>query len=444
MGRVHAINPGKPLAGPVIYWMSRDQRVDDHWGLLYSQKLALEARQPLAVVYCLAPRFLDATFRSYRFLLEGLCGLSSRFQELGIPFFVLSGEPANCLPRFAFTVRAGCLVADFDPLKIKQQWIASISHQVRVPFFEVDSHNIVPCRKTSGKQESSARTIRPKILNQLRAYLTEYPLLERHPYRWTGPRPQINRPELENSLAVDRNVIFETPFEPGQESGKAGLEKFITERLKRYDQQAPDPLAGACSDLSPYLHFGQISVQRVAIETLKAKTPPAAKTAFLEELIIRRELADNFCFYNSHYDALDGAPQWALRSLQKHCKDKRPYLYPPEQFERARTHDPLWNAAQLQMARTGKMHGYMRMYWAKKILEWSEDPRQAVHCAIHLNDRYELDGRDPNGYAGILWAIAGLHDRPWPERPVFGQIRYMNDAGCARKFDVKAYIKKYG
>jgi deoxyribodipyrimidine photo-lyase len=165
--------------------------------------------------------------------------------------------------------------------------------------------------------------------------------------------------------------------------------------------------------------------------------------AFLEELIVRRELSDNFCFYNSSYDSVDGFHEWAKKTHKIHATDPRPYLYSLDQFENAGTHDPYWNAAQRQMVRTGKMHGYMRMYWAKKILEWSPSPRKALEIAIKLNDRYELDGRDPNGYTGIAWSIGGVHDRAWGERPVFGKVRYMNEAGLRRKFNLETYLAMY-
>jgi deoxyribodipyrimidine photo-lyase len=211
-----------------------------------------------------------------------------------------------------------------------------------------------------------------------------------------------------------------------------------------------NPTRDAQSNLSPYLHFGQISAQRVALEVLKyLSLPPFARegteggishAAFLEELIIRRELSDNFCFYNRDYDNFEGFPDWAKKTLNKHRKDRRDYIYTVKQFEHAKTHDDLWNAAQMEMAKRGKMHGYMRMYWAKKILEWTESPEKAMEVAIYLNDQYELDGRDPNGYAGIAWSIGGVHDRAWNERPIFGKIRYMSYNGCKAKFDIKQYI----
>ena len=218
------------------------------------------------------------------------------------------------------------------------------------------------------------------------------------------------------------------------------LGHFLEHKLVGYERDRNDPNIDGQSGLSPYLHFGQISAQRVALEVLKGMKDAGA---FLEELIVRKELSDNYCYYNQHYDDMQGFPAWAIKSLAEHEKDRREYLYTQQELEKARTHDDLWNAAQNEMLQTGKMHGYMRMYWAKKILEWTESPAAALRAAIYLNDRYELDGRDANGYAGIAWSLGGLHDRAWKERAIFGKVRYMSYKGAKSKFDVQSYIKKY-
>jgi deoxyribodipyrimidine photo-lyase len=218
------------------------------------------------------------------------------------------------------------------------------------------------------------------------------------------------------------------------------LRHFLENKLTGYEKDRNDPNIDGQSGLSPYLHFGQVSAQRVALEVLRSRKDAGA---FFEELIVRRELSDNYCYYNPHYDDMQGFPAWGILSLHEHEKDRREYLYTLQELENARTHDDLWNAAQQEMVRTGKMHGYMRMYWAKKILEWTGSPAAAQTAAIYLNDRYELDGRDPNGYTGIAWSQGGLHDRAWKERAIFGKVRYMNFNGARRKFDVQAYIKKW-
>jgi deoxyribodipyrimidine photo-lyase len=232
-------------------------------------------------------------------------------------------------------------------------------------------------------------------------------------------------------------------FIPGETGANKILKDFIEVKLNHYAENRNDPNKKALSNLSPYLHFGHISAQRIALMLNDFKEADVSVSSFLEELIVRKELADNFCYYNSNYDNFNGFHDWARTSLNEHRGDKREYLYTINEFEQAETHDELWNAAQMEMIVGGKMHGYMRMYWAKKILEWTESPEQAMEIGIYLNDKYELDGRDPNGYAGLAWSIGGVHDRAWTERPVFGKIRYMNYNGCKRKFDVKKYIAMY-
>jgi deoxyribodipyrimidine photo-lyase len=243
-------------------------------------------------------------------------------------------------------------------------------------------------------------------------------------------------------LKVNTSVPVVDWIEPGQKAARKMLRHFIKQKLNAYEAQRNDPNLDALSILSPFLHFGQISAQRVALEVQKADIPEDDKAAFLEESIVRRELADNYCYYNEKYDNFRGFPDWARKSLDEHRKDKREYKYTLMQFEGGLTHDGLWNAAQMEMVKTGKMHGYMRMYWAKKILEWTKTPEEAQKIAIILNDKYELDGRDPNGYTGIAWSIGGVHDRAWFTRPVFGKVRYMSSGGARSKFDVDAYIDK--
>ena len=221
------------------------------------------------------------------------------------------------------------------------------------------------------------------------------------------------------------------------------MDDFLAKKLDSYLTLRNDPTKDGVSDLSPYLHFGQISAQRVVLEVEKSKADPESKKAFLDEILVWKEIADNFCYYNPLYDSFESFPNWVKESLNAHRHDRREYLYTLEEFEAGKTHDPLWNASQMELLSRGKMHGYMRMYWAKKILEWSESPEKALEIAIYLNDRYELDGRDPNGYAGIAWSIGGVHDRAWKERKIIGKLRYMSYEGCKRKFNVNAYISKY-
>ncbi len=441
--RISLLNNILVSAGPVVYWMSRDQRVADNWALTHAQNLALERQAPLIVVFALAPAFLGATIRQYGFMLRGLAQVAQRLERLNIPFVLLQGDPPAEVSRFVRQNAVGALVTDFDPLRIKRTWRDKVAADAGVACIEVDAHNIVPCRIASPKPEFGAYTIRPKINRLLPDFLTDIPQPVPHPYtRDNPPQPAFDKVDaielLVDSLPVDRSVP-ETAVSPGEASAHSYLHDFITNCLSRYGDLRNDPNANGQSGLSPWLHFGQLSAQRVALESARASGGNASGASFLEELIIRRELSDNFCWYNLNYDRVEGFPEWSLKTIAQHRHDRREYLYSAEQFENAATHDRLWNAAQMEMVSSGRMHGYLRMYWAKKILEWTESPEAALETAIYLNDRYQLDGRDPNGYAGIAWSIGGVHDRAWGERPVFGKIRYMNDKGCRRKFDVDRY-----
>jgi deoxyribodipyrimidine photo-lyase len=250
-------------------------------------------------------------------------------------------------------------------------------------------------------------------------------------------------PDSDPANAFSKQKCFENSFDSGEEAANEMLEIFLSQKLDSYAALKNDPTKDGISNLSPYLHFGQISAQKVALEVEKKNANLESKDAFLDEILVRKELADNFCYYNPLYDSFDGFPEWAKKTLNLHRADPRKFVYTLGEFENGETHDPLWNASQLELLSKGKMHGYMRMYWAKKILEWSESPEKALETAIYLNDKYEFDGRDPNGYVGIAWSIGGVHDRAWKEREIFGKLRYMSYEGCKRKFDVDTYIEKY-
>jgi deoxyribodipyrimidine photo-lyase len=441
--RINILNDLPLHPGPVIYWMSRDQRIRDNWALVFAQQQALELKTPLVIAFCLVPEFLDATERQYDFMLKGLEELGKKSAKLNIPFILLTGKPANEVPRLVKALAAGMLVTDFSPLRINRHWKSEIQSRVGIRFCEIDAHNIVPCRIASQKQEFGAYTVRPKIHRLLNDYLTGIPSVRKHPYTIPKSFPKIDWTRIRKALKVDTSVGSVGWIRPGEDAAHRMLGLFIDERLGEYNERRNDPNAGGVSDLSPYLHFGQISAQYAALEVRRSRKSKSSRDAFLEELIVRRELSDNFCYYNETYDMFEGFPAWARQTLNMHRNDTRDNVYSVETFEAAQTHDPLWNAAQNEMRITGKMHGYMRMYWAKKILEWTPSPEEALAIAIYLNDRYELDGRDPNGYTGIAWSIGGVHDRAWGERPVFGKIRYMSFEGCKRKFDVDMYVRKW-
>jgi len=440
--RIRPLKDARPAGGPVLYWMSRDRRTADNWALLFAAELAVRWERPFGVVFALAPAFLGACLRQYAFMLAGLREVERELHRRHVPFRLLVGDPGREVARLARDEDAAAVVCDFDPLRIKQAWQRTVARAAPGPVYEVDAHNVVPCREASDKQEYAAYTIRPKIHRLLDTFLVPYP----KPNFDAKPAFRIRNTDwsgVEDRLRVDHTVGPVDDPRAGTQAGMQRLAAFLEGGLQRYDSRSNDPTADAQSGLSPYLHFGQLSAQTVALQVRAAQTDPADRDAFLEQLIVRRELSDNFCLHNPDYDTPRSAPAWAAATLEEHAGDRRPYLYDRATLEAARTHDPLWNAAQAEMVSRGTMHGYLRMYWAKKILEWTRTAAEAHETALALNDRYELDGRDPNGYVGVAWSIGGVHDRPWKERPVFGKIRFMSDAGCRRKFDTDAYIARW-
>lgn len=430
----------KTSQGPIFYWMSRDQRMKDNWALLFTEELAHKHNQNFGVIFCLQPEFLEAGLRQYDFMLKGLQELEKDLHSKNIPFFLLLGSPEVEIPKFVKDHKVSALVTDFSPLKISRAWKNAVNKKIRIPFYEVDAHNVIPAWVVSPKQEYAAYTIRPKVHKLLSEYLTDFPKIKGNKNFSLKNKP-IDWQKIVKNLKVDKQVEPVSWITAGEKAAHKALKKFISTGLKNYDSDRNDPSLEAQSNLSPYLHFGQISAQRIAFE-VSALPHSASQEAFLEELIVRRELAENFCYHNPHYDSVKGFPAWATKTLSTHAHDQREYLYSKKQLEEAKTHDELWNAAQMEMVKTGKMHGYMRMYWAKKILEWTKSPDEAMKIAIYLNDKYELDGRDPNGYTGIAWSIGGVHDRPWFNRNVFGQVRYMSASGLKSKFNTKAYLNK--
>lgn len=436
--RIHAMNAMPHSVGPVVYWMQRDQRVDDNWALLFAREQAVAMNQPFAVLFCLVSHFINASAPHFTFMREGLLEVEGRLREKNIPFFVLDGTADQVLPGFLHANNAALLVTDFNPLRIVVEWKRSLLKELHIPVFEVDAHNILPCRVISPKAEFSAMHLRNRIQKQLSEFLTDIP--ELLPMKGENLRHDwITAHQLDLQGTPRSKSVF--GYQPGASAAMRHLERFLRTGIESYDTSRNDPNLDGQSGLSPYLHFGQLSPQRVALKVQKRGGAQRARAAFLEELIVRRELADNFCHYNPNYDSTAGFHPWAKATLDAHRGDHRQYLYGFSQFRDGETHDPLWNAAQRELVVEGKMHGFMRMYWAKKILEWSTSPEEAMEIAIALNDGFSLDGRDPNGYAGIAWSIGGVHDRAWGERAVFGKIRYMNYQGCTRKFDVSKYIR---
>jgi deoxyribodipyrimidine photo-lyase len=451
----------------VIYWMSRDQRVQENHAMLYAQGLAKDKGLQLKVCFNLwnTPDHDTGTIRAWGFMLKGLQEVEEKCRSLNIPFHMLIGDVSTNVPEFARTSNAACLVTDFSPLRhsllnannVASALDAPLSSSSssdksstttvkRIPVVQVDAHNVVPVWEASPKLEYAARTMRPKITAKLPMYLKEFPELmsgfDQDQTALVGCKP-VDWKAVWASLDVDTSVKEVTWCLPGYREGMKTFESFVSERLKLFAEKRNDPNVNASSNLSPYIHYGHISVQHIVKEIKRRKLGGASVDSFVEEVVVRKELSDNFCFYNQNYDSLTCCSQWAQDSLALHTADKREWVYTRSQLEEAKTHDDLWNAAQIQLRLEGKMHGFLRMYWAKKILEWTDTPERALKDAIYLNDRFSLDGRDPNGFVGVLWSIGGIHDMGWTERPIFGKIRFMNYAGCKRKFNIPQFVAKY-
>jgi deoxyribodipyrimidine photo-lyase len=426
----------------VVYWMQRAQRAFDNPALETAIAAANALGKPVVVYCALVAGAVRANLRHYQFMVEGLRDVAHDLARRGIAF-VMRRFPDHDFLRFCDDVRPAVVIGDENPLRGAERSKRRIARELRVPFWTVDADVMVPSRLLQ-KEQYAARTIRPRIHAQLPNFCSVRHQVPRH--AWDKRRRlQTLPPDLDllAGFPVDRSVSPVSTFRGGSHAARHALRRFVAERLNGYAQHRNHPERDATSQLSPYLHFGHIGPHTIASAVRDADAPARDRDAFLEELIVRRELAVNFVRYNSAYDRLSSAEPWARRTLAVHRADARSHRYTPQQLEQAETHDPLWNAAQWQMVCTGWMHGYLRMYWAKKILEWSESPEAAYEIAVCLNDRYELDGRDPNGYAGIAWAIAGKHDRAWgPERPIYGTVRYMSYTSTSRKFDSKAYVRR--
>lgn len=438
--RVRPLNNNTHQKGTVVYWMSRDQRVHDNWALIYAQQLAQKHNTTFSVCFCLRKEFDCATERLVDFMIKGLEEVSQTLTEKQIPFHFIIGEPTDEIPRFIKEQKVGAMIGDFSPLRYNRAWKKNIAEKISIPFYEVDAHNIVPVWEASTKQEFGAYTIRPKIGRLLPEFLEEFPEIKKQETK--QEMPTIDWIKTYDLISVNHSVPKVDWIISGEKQAQQALQRFIANTLQHYATDRNDPNKDAQSNLSPYIHFGHISSQRIALKIQSVNGHTAAKDAYLEELIIRKELSDNYCYYNHNYDSPKGFPDWAIKTLSEHKGDTREYVYTLAEFEQAKTHDPLWNAAQQEMIKKGKMHGYMRMYWAKKIFEWSATVETAQKHAIYLNDKYFLDGRDPNGYTGIAWSMGGVHDRAWFERTIFGKIRYMNYNGAKSKFNIDGYIKR--
>ena len=427
----------------VVYWMQRAQRGIDNPALDVAVDAANALQKPVVVFFAPVPLYPNANLRHYRFLAEGIPDIATALTQRNIGF-VLRRFPEHSLLRFCDEVKASLVIGDENPLREPEAWRSAAAKRLKVPFWTVDADVIVPTRLLE-KAQYAAHILRRRLQPHLKKFL----IPSRNPVAhaaWKKPRGMASREpdfDITRGWKLDRSVAPVTGWRGGTEEAFCVLREFIEHRLGGYGSGRNKPEVDHTSRLSPYLHFGHLSSITVALAVKKSHAPTADKVAFLDQLITWRELAVNLVRFNSDYDNFECAEPWAHRTLAKHANDDRPVLYTERQLEQAETHDQLWNAAQMQMVSTGWMHNYVRMYWAKKILEWSRSPAEAYRIAVRLTDKYELDGRDPNGYAGIAWAIVGKFDRPWFERPIFGQVRYMSGQSTGRKFNSKEYIRQY-
>ncbi|MGB8478212.1 MAG: deoxyribodipyrimidine photo-lyase [Acidobacteriaceae bacterium] len=429
----------------VVYWMQRAQRGLNNAAVDCAVNIANELGLPLLVYFSAISNFPNANLRHYVFLNQGLPDIEADLAERNISFIVRR-HPENSLDKFLEEVNAAILIGDENPCREPERWRRVIAKRIRIPFWTVDADVVVPS-KLFAKAQYGAYVLRPKLYRELPNYL--------HPLKNPNAQHTWARPKNFESFPVDHDITagwkkFDRTVGPvegfigGSHAARKRLQFFVQHLLADYDKQRNQPTVDGSSRLSPYLHFGHIGPTEIALAVDAAAKKNAslkeARDSFFNELLVWRELAVNFVKYTPNYDSAECAEPWARQSLADHARDHREWNYTFAQLERGETHDELWNASQLQMVHFGWMHNYMRMYWGKKILEWSRDPATAFAHAVALNDKYQLDGRDPSGYAGIAWAIVGKFDRPWFDRPIFGKVRYMSAASTGKKFDSQGYI----
>jgi deoxyribodipyrimidine photo-lyase len=442
--RVTVRRTGSPDSGGacVVYWMQRAQRGIDNAALDVAVEAANALHKPVVVFLAPVPFYPNANLRHYRFLAEGIRDIAQALFKRNIGF-LLRRFPEHSLLHFCEEVKAALVVGDENPMHEPEAWRRAAAKKLKVPLWTVDADVIVPA-KLLEKAQYASHIIRPRLQAHLKTFL----IPAKNPRALVGWNKPAGLASLDPGFDItqdwqlDRSVSPVSGWRGGTTEAHRLLEEFIQHKLHGYGTKRNKPEIDHTSRLSPYLHFGHVSPITVTLAVEKSDAPKADKEAFLNQIIPWRELAVNLVRFNPDYDSFECGEPWAHRTLAKHAADPRPVRYSEKQLEHAETHDQLWNAAQMQMVSTGWMHNYVRMYWAKKILEWTRSPAEAHRIAVLLNDKYELDGRDPNGYAGIAWAIVGKFDRPWFERPIFGQIRYMSGESTGRKFDSKKYIRQ--
>jgi deoxyribodipyrimidine photo-lyase len=437
--------PPRADAKCVVYWMQRAMRIHENSALDVAIDVANLLGLPVVVFFAVIPNYPNANLRHYHFMQQGLRDVEEDAKERGVGF-VLRRYPDNSLERFLEEVSAAMLVGDENPCREPERWRKVLARRLTLPYWSVDADVVVPSA-VLGRDYFLLQHMRPHLRRALPKFLVA-PKNPKPQHTWIQPK-SLSVESLAGDITagfkdLDRTIKPVDTFTGGTHAALKSLKHFVAHGLADYVDKRNHPEVKGTSRLSPYLHFGNIGPATIALAVEKAlaegRIDQAARDRFLDQVIAWRELSVLFVKYNDNYDNWESAEPWAHKTLVEHAGDQRAFRYTFGQLERAETHDELWNAAQREMTRNGWMHNYMRMYWAKMILEWAPDPARAYEWAVILNDRYELDGRDPNGYAGIAWAIVGKHDRPWFNRPVFGLVRPMSGASTSKKFDAKAYI----
>jgi len=447
--RVTVRRGGVPAKGGkcVVYWMQRAQRGRDNHALDKAVACANALGLSCVAYFAGIKDFPHANLRHYAFLNQGLADIEEDCAERGVGF-AMRRWPDEDHEKFFADVNAAMIVGDENPTRVPEQWRVDLAERLTIPFWTVDADVVVPS-KLLLKAQFSAGVARPRLYAGLREFLQPYENPKAQ-VEWKMPRG-LHREDVRADITrgwpeFDRSVKPVEAWRGGHHAAKKRLQKFCAEMLEGYDGDRNRPEVDGTSKMSPWLHFGHIGPVTIALAVdAAAKKNPKLKEArdnYFNELIVWRELAVNFVRYQPQYDSPDCADNWAKATIAEHDRDERERLYKLPVLEEARTYDELWNAAQMQMVRYGWMHNYMRMYWAKKILEWTPNVRIAMKVAIYLNDKYEIDGRDPNGYAGIAWSMLGKFDRAWFDRPVFGKRRYMSAASTGKKFGSALYIQQ--
>ncbi|WP_375424908.1 deoxyribodipyrimidine photo-lyase [uncultured Friedmanniella sp.] len=440
--RVQTLNEAdvRADASYVLYWMQQSQRAELNHALEYAIRRANELELPLLVAFGLMDGYPEANLRHYRFLVEGLADVAEALAKRHVTFVLQRGAPDEVALRLA--ADAALVVCDRGYLRPQRQWREHVAAEAGCAVVQVESDVVVPVELASDHKEYAARTLRPKITRQLDRFLVDLPKAR---LKDTTP-PEVEGEDLSDldallgSLDLDETVRPVPIFTGGTSAATTVLRAFLRDQFADYADNRNQPQTDHVSHMSKYLHFGQISPVAIALAIREQGDDENTQT-YLEELIVRRELPMNFVFYEPDYDSYSCLPEWARTTLAEHAGDRREPGYTARELEDAATEDPYWNAAMNEMKHLGYLHNHMRMYWGKKILEWSASPEEAYATTLRLNNTYFLDGRDANSFANVAW-VYGQHDRGWTERPVFGKTRSMTAGGLERKTDPKAYVAK--